>query len=102
MTPRKSKKNFKLTKAEKIARKGNCAREAKSYAKTKASKRLFESIDVKLKREESKFGEAIPSGEGVEKCILMKALKMSCIFFLEGVRLKHKSFVSPLITHPHS
>jgi hypothetical protein len=63
---------------------------------------LSESVDVKLKREQSKFGEAIPLREGVEKGTLVKALKMFCMPFLEGVRLKHKSFVSPLITHPHS
>jgi hypothetical protein len=102
MAPRKSKKAFKRTEAEKIARKANYAREAKSCAKTKAFKRLSESVDVKLKREQSKFGEAIPLREGVEKGTLVKALKMSCMPFLEGVRLKHKSFVSPLITHPHS
>ncbi len=97
MAPRKSKKTFKRT-----AGKATYAHEAKSCAKTKAFKRLSESVDVKLKREQSKRGEAIPLREGVEKDTLVKALNMSCMPFLEGVRLKHKSFDSPLITHPHS
>ena len=60
MAPHKSKKTFKRTEAEKIARKANYGRETKSCAKTKAFKRLSESVDVKPKREQSKFGEAIP------------------------------------------
>jgi hypothetical protein len=40
MASRKSKKAFKRTEVEKIARKANYAREAKSCAKTKAFKRL--------------------------------------------------------------
>ena len=40
--------------------------------------------------------------ERVEKDTLVKVLKMSCMPFFEGVRLKHKLFVSHLITHPHS
>ena len=102
MAPRKSKKAFKRIEAEKIARKATYAREAKSCAKTKAFKRLSESVDVKLKREQFKCEEAILLREGVEKDTLVKALKISCMPFLEGVGLKHKSFVSLLITHPHS
>ena len=102
MTPRKSKKAFNHTEVEKIARMATYAREAKSCAKNKAFKRLSESVDVNLKREQSKFGEAIPLRQGVEKGTLVKVLKMFCMPFLEGVRLKHKSFVSHLITHPHS